>query len=98
MNKCPNCGLEVEEGMKFCYECGTPIPQVRKCPQCGTELPPKAKFCFSCGAAQNAKPDVRPDGGTGGAKPAKPTAVKTRRKFKIVLSDTLVSLGSTQYS
>lgn len=98
MNKCPNCGQEVDEKMKFCCECGTPLPQVRKCPQCGTELPLKAKFCFSCGAPQNAKPDVRPDGGTGGAEPAKPAAVKTRRKFKIVLSDTLVSLGSTQYS
>ncbi len=95
MNKCPNCGLEVEEGMKFCYECGTPIPQVRKCPQCGTELPPKAKFCFSCGAAQNAKPDSRPDERTGDARPA---AGKKIRKFKIVLSDTIVLVGSAAYS
>ena len=25
--KCPNCGQELEEKCKFCYECGTEIPQ-----------------------------------------------------------------------
>ena len=52
MSKCPNCGAEVEIGMKFCGECGTPIPQVKKCINCGTELPIKMKFCFECGAPQ----------------------------------------------
>ena len=44
--------------MKFCGECGAPIPQVKKCHQCGMELPLKAKFCFGCGAPQG--------GGAGG--------------------------------
>ena len=63
MSKCPNCGQEVEDGMKFCCECGTPIPQVRKCPQCGMELPLKAKFCFGCGAPQNGGAGAQQNGG-----------------------------------
>lgn len=47
---CPNCKTEVEAGVKFCMECGSPIPQNKVCPQCGTELPLAAKFCFGCGA------------------------------------------------
>ncbi|SHK66702.1 BspA family leucine-rich repeat surface protein [Fibrobacter sp. UWB12] len=53
MNKCSNCGAELDVGAKFCMECGTPVPQVKKCAQCGTELPLKAKFCFGCGAPQD---------------------------------------------
>lgn len=49
MAKCPNCGVEVEEGAKFCGECGAPIPQVKECPQCHTKWPFKAKFCGDCG-------------------------------------------------
>ena len=52
MSKCSNCGAELEAGMKFCGECGTPVPQVKKCINCGTELPFKMKFCFECGASQ----------------------------------------------
>ena len=49
---CENCGAEIEEGMKFCTECGLPIPQTKKCIKCGIELPLKAKFCFECGTNQ----------------------------------------------
>ena len=56
MPVCPKCGAELEMGMKFCGECGTPIPQVKKCINCGTELPFKMKFCFECGAPQNGAP------------------------------------------
>ena len=52
MSKCSNCGAELDEGAKFCMECGTPVPQVKKCIQCGMELPLKARFCFGCGAPQ----------------------------------------------
>ena len=27
---CNNCGSEVQDGMKFCGECGTPVPQTKK--------------------------------------------------------------------
>jgi len=45
--KCPRCGYEDPEGMKFCGECGAPLPS--RCPQCGSENPPQFKFCGACG-------------------------------------------------
>ena len=53
MPKCANCGTELEEGAKFCLECGTPVPQTKKCIKCGIELPLSAKFCPECGARQD---------------------------------------------
>ena len=50
---CSNCGAEVADGMKFCFDCGTPIPQVKKCVSCGAELSLKMKFCPECGAKQD---------------------------------------------
>ena len=49
MSKCPNCGVEVEEGAKFCGECGAPVPQVKECPQCHAKWPIRARFCGDCG-------------------------------------------------
>ena len=53
MAKCSVCGTELEEGQKFCFECGAPIPQTKKCIYCGTELPLKMKFCPECGTKQD---------------------------------------------
>ena len=50
---CSNCGAEVADGMKFCFDCGTPVPQVKKCVSCGAELSLKMKFCPECGAKQD---------------------------------------------
>ena len=50
---CNNCGAEVADGMKFCFDCGTPVPQVKKCVSCGAELSLKMKFCPECGANQD---------------------------------------------
>ncbi|MEE0999274.1 MAG: zinc ribbon domain-containing protein [Treponemataceae bacterium] len=50
---CSNCGSEVQDGMKFCGECGTPVPQTKKCINCGLELPLNMKFCGECGAKQD---------------------------------------------
>lgn len=51
--QCPTCGCQLQEGAKFCVECGTKIEVVPKankyCMNCGAELPANAKFCFECG-------------------------------------------------
>lgn len=51
--KCNNCGAEVAEGMRFCGDCGTPVPQEKKCVSCGATLALKMKFCPECGAPQS---------------------------------------------
>ncbi len=53
MPKCSVCGTELEEGQKFCFECGAPVPQTKKCIKCGAELPLKMKFCPECGTKQD---------------------------------------------
>ena len=53
MAKCSVCGTELEEGQKFCFECGAPVPQTKKCIKCGIELPLKMKFCPECGTKQD---------------------------------------------
>ena len=62
MAKCTNCGTELEDGQKFCFECGTPVPQTKKCIKCGIELPLKMKFCPECGANQNGTTAAGGDG------------------------------------
>lgn len=54
MAKCPNCGTSVEDGSKFCMECGTQIPQTKECPSCHARWPLTAKFCAECGYSFNA--------------------------------------------
>ena len=54
MTKCPNCGVNVEDGAKFCMECGTAIPQSKECPSCHARWPLTAKFCAECGYNFNA--------------------------------------------
>lgn len=45
--KCPKCGFEMEEGMKFCPQCGGKAKIV--CPGCGKEVDDKIRFCPECG-------------------------------------------------
>jgi hypothetical protein len=47
--RCPSCGFENPEGLKFCNECGTPLRM--PCSQCGFTNQPQAKFCGECGVA-----------------------------------------------
>ncbi|MGN0738765.1 MAG: zinc ribbon domain-containing protein [Treponema sp.] len=51
--KCNKCGAEIEEGKKFCGECGAPAPQEKKCAKCGATIDAGVKFCPECGANQS---------------------------------------------
>ena len=44
--RCPLCGFENPEGMKFCGECAASLRS--RCPTCGFENPPRFKFCGEC--------------------------------------------------
>ena len=46
--KCRNCGDELNEGEKFCPNCGVEAGPI-KCPKCGAELNGEEKFCSKCG-------------------------------------------------
>ena len=53
--KCVACGAQLEQGAKFCPECGAKTEEAasaapKACPQCGTELEGATKFCPQCGA------------------------------------------------
>lgn len=46
---CSSCGHELQEGMKFCPECGTAVQTAISCTGCGHPLKPGMKFCPDCG-------------------------------------------------
>jgi hypothetical protein len=48
-SKCPSCGCENAQGIKFCNECGAPMSAKSKCPLCGADVKPGIKFCGECG-------------------------------------------------
>ena len=64
MIKCSKCGEELNEGAKFCMECGAPVLQEKECSQCGAKLPLNAKFCFECGSSQEIEESVEEDAST----------------------------------
>jgi class 3 adenylate cyclase/tetratricopeptide (TPR) repeat protein len=52
--RCPQCGHDNPEQVKFCGECGTRVEGL--CPGCGTRNPPTNKFCHQCGQALTPPP------------------------------------------
>jgi formate dehydrogenase maturation protein FdhE len=54
--RCPACGMQNPEGVKFCQDCGSPLGAagVKHCTSCGAELAPGTRFCGECGAQQDA--------------------------------------------
>jgi class 3 adenylate cyclase len=52
--RCPSCGFENPDGMKFCGQCGATLGPY--CPRCGFENPSGFAFCGQCGAALAGQP------------------------------------------
>lgn len=46
---CENCGAQIQPGVAFCAECGTPIAAKPSCPRCGYVFERPGKFCPKCG-------------------------------------------------
>ncbi len=55
---CPTCKATVDQGAKFCRQCGSPIGI--KCPTCGAPNPPGSKYCGDCGGRMTAMKNDRP--------------------------------------
>jgi formate dehydrogenase maturation protein FdhE len=55
-SRCPSCGTQNPEGVKFCQDCGSPLGAagMRHCSACGAQLAPGTRFCGACGAGQEA--------------------------------------------
>ncbi len=58
VEKCPNCGADVQNGSQFCNNCGTRMPPASMktapkagltCPTCGAAVAEGNLFCNSCG-------------------------------------------------
>ena len=48
-NECSNCKATIEDGAKFCKNCGTPIMTEIVCNNCNTTNSHGSKFCKGCG-------------------------------------------------
>lgn len=51
MVTCPKCGKKLEDGSKFCDDCGAKIVETIFCPNCGARTSTEFAFCQECGAA-----------------------------------------------
>lgn len=50
--RCPECGMRIDHGMKFCPKCGKSLEEYKRgnlCPKCGMEIEKDMKFCPKCG-------------------------------------------------
>jgi class 3 adenylate cyclase/tetratricopeptide (TPR) repeat protein len=56
--RCPSCGFENPEGMKFCGRCASALSP--RCPQCGFENPPGFAFCGQCATRLTEVPSAPP--------------------------------------
>ena len=64
MVACKNCGCELQEGAKFCKECGAEViveevnGEFQFCPKCGYKMAKGLKFCPECGSPTSNTPHV----------------------------------------
>jgi class 3 adenylate cyclase len=73
--RCPSCGHENPEGVKFCGECGTSLQADTICSRCGFANPAGVRFCHECGQSLRQASEVR----TPTPAPALPTSFATGR-------------------
>lgn len=55
---CPNCKTELEEGAKFCDNCGAQVFETVFCSSCGEGNEAAAAFCQKCGTALKEEAEV----------------------------------------
>ena len=53
---CPKCGKELEDGTRFCDDCGAQVFETIFCPNCGEQTSTEFPFCQKCGAALQEEP------------------------------------------
>lgn len=58
MIKCPTCNNQLEDNAKFCFYCGSRIPELIVCPHCGSQSNVSNKFCAFCGKPMVVTPPV----------------------------------------
>lgn len=51
MVECPKCHKQLEDGTKFCDNCGAQVFETIFCPNCGAKTSTQFAFCQSCGAS-----------------------------------------------
>src|SRR5437870_10119 len=90
--RCPSCGLENPEGMKFCGECGSSLKN--RCPSCGAENPLRFKFCGDCGSSLNVQSPA-PKTPASHLPPPDPKLEGERRHLTVMFCDLV---GSTALS
>ena len=58
MVKCPKCGEENRDDLKFCKMCGNKLySDMVKCKHCGANNPLNSEFCNSCSKKLNGSSD-----------------------------------------
>ena len=69
MVMCPKCGKMLEDGIRFCDNCGAQMPETVVCPNCGERTAAGFAFCQKCGAPLGQTPNpstgYAPDPGAG---------------------------------
>jgi class 3 adenylate cyclase len=55
--RCPQCGFENRDGVRFCEECGGKLEVT--CSACGAAIPPGRKFCGNCGQSLSTQTTAR---------------------------------------
>jgi membrane protease subunit (stomatin/prohibitin family) len=57
--RCPDCGMMISAGVRFCPFCGHQQLLNQQCDNCGKNLPPGVKFCPRCGhSAEERAPEI----------------------------------------